>query len=1598
MLTPGYLNRLSPSFNITDNQGYSFVYNNTDVHFKWQDGQFYFDTNKLSRGKIYEFQLEYYGPSRTYDASRSGNIAGKEGPGAFPIEGADRWGNRYIFLGVDPETVSVIPFAATLESGTRVDHTNPELLEKERANTYDYEPYYNTAPIPMPNIFGGNNEDTVKPAAPVADSDGVGMDIRFDLPKMFDEQTGKYDKLAEGFEVELQVPHPDQNYEFIVTLNDPGTLPAFDPADGNSLPPESVTSRRPVTVSDASRLIKTGQTNETADRVRLRVDGLDPSLKYSDAYLTLFAPGNIDKNKIDMRNTSLSGVKFYTFLDYNVTSPLDGKRYLEIIPYNMNTAGGGNNDNSKYGWYLALRTDGRVPPNRDYIESTGQRPIMLPIASSDGRFSYVVNFYLAQPGDSSTPDYISQEIDYTPGPISPEISVPRDFTVGDYKLKPLEAYPGGEVANLTFTPSWEIGKEDNIRKFLADSSNNRLIINYELNLSTKPTDLDIEAFGIYKKIRMVIESSDPSNKNVGLLVTYTDEFGEPLPGNAQKQELKLRRDRLSLEPDEMVYYAEINFDVLAARQSTTTADVQGDISLSEVDFRYPDVYFMNVKSINYEVDPSPDNTDLGMSSDFDFMTLDDITPAEVPPPVNLTVRSGPEEAPPSLDVSYEIPSDALTRYFQNIYDSGRMVMVNLYVGQFEDTIKAAFYEGDERTVTPEERMSRNLSREVLYERFTPFTGEVNLAGYIDVLRGRDQPPATGVVRIAEIPVPVSGNIPGIENYWETNNDAISALSGGNIRTNLKLTGLDENQEYYLFADLTIAKVTTGAALTVEAPSNANTSIISEIVADTTRGTGNILTPEENIPPAPGNIWAPPEEVTEREATVYWDKVMPEENMPANIAIEYEVIRLRSYEMDEETEFKSVEPNFQKFLTGIDKSKEAVGWVTNGNSATMYNSSYAVQPNTDKYTYYPGSMDGDPVSLNDRTLMPNNIYFYYVRTVRVVAATEDGGTGKRLVSSWVRCTVTTELVKAPYDLKILNDRLDYNRLSEIIFQFDAPFVDMDGLGVRYDFYYELREDTGEWTAGQRLTNPLSHERKADLESMRFIYKLTGLKNNTLYWLRVRMYDRATGVYSMYTSPVQFKTDMNQQDYDDLISQDDWLYYLQGLLEDLLNNPYWVAEDTPSQLVAVYRPGDSFTGMLQAASDARIDLYNNGADSVTYYLPASSVKTANAAEKGFRSQYPDMDILMSPRMLNERDNAAMYAMDDFLKNKGISDYFIRVTVNRSDINELINEYPPLTKQTRVALEAVGTVPGVGSIAEWDASLFKNFAEIVDSRINDSNLRKSFLERVKSGDINNEEMVEYIESIVRSVKDELMRSVNRQLDTGGQGILSSRTELFTQLDAPMYLETKAVSETTYVNGFQSQSGHWVAQNVFDHLSGKAMVTQTPGTFIFAGNAVNIPGIDTVPQGGTISTFTAKYGLEDYLGGAGVDLNQNATRQMVAGCVARLAGAPKAAEPIGWISSNLNTSLSSRNAGGNVQVQEAASMIMALYEKKTGTAIDKMTIRNQSATHNMTGLDDRYTQAVRAALETGILSDADISPDGEINIRSLLDMLARLESKVKF
>jgi hypothetical protein len=614
------------------------------------------------------------------------------------------------------------------------------------------------------------------------------------------------------------------------------------------------------------------------------------------------------------------------------------------------------------------------------------------------------------------------------------------------------------------------------------------------------------------------------------------------------------------------------------------------------------------------------------------------------------------------------------------------------------------------------------------------------------------------------------------------------------------------------------------------------------------------------------------------------------------------------------------------------------------------------------------------------------------------------------SSWVEESVTSPVVQPPQDLRTENGlaRPGFNPQAETLVSWTHPAMGaiIHERGQPLIFQYQVRKDGGSWgeiatVSVNNLTNP------DNFIAGRFFYMVRGLEAGTVYQMRARLLDRDTGDASIWSNIITFMTDWDDSKFQLEREADNWLEHLRRQLLELTRTPYWIAADTPYALHIVYRP-DSFRGLLDAAAGGAVPLHNTGAGETVYYLPVSAVLEANDRRQGISTKFDDVDILFGPRFLNQEHNRAILEMSRNVSNRNvnINDYFIRIRIFRQSPPNLLHGNPPLSDAVDIRIDAVGVNTAVRNIRAWDTRVANQAAQIINARAADPVLRQNVINLIDRGDHQGERgeyiMLDFIAGVVAGVSAEISRLVARDipLASNAGGIIAPQWIAVEALNAPLYIvATNATPETT-VNAFRQVRGgtspDWQILPVTEHANGFALVTQTPGVYAFSGRAVSIPGIGDVPLGNAITSLVARFGLAEVFGHGDIDLHRNATRQMAAGGIARLAGAPAAADPITWVSANMNVVLANRNAMGLVSQQEAVAMVMALYERKTNTRVNSIIIRNHRHTAGMT-LDSRYAQAVRAAFEVGIITaDIDFQPGDAATIGDLLGMLAALDTKV--
>ena len=1220
--------------------------------------------------------------------------------------------------------------------------------------------------------------------------------------------------------------------------------------------------------------------------------------------------------------SSMQSASVFTFLDYEIVQQA-GKYYALVRPY------------KNYSGEYTLKSGSSPTALADSVAmwSDGSAPLMIPLTiNSQNQLEkfYQVVFNPENMGGNLVRETLGSQILYfKAGPNAVSIGLPENFKIlPGPRLYPAEDSPDGSRAVLEFSARWDVGDYASLQSLIAQNGGTA-VVEYEISGSLTP---DPAGASVFARITLTLGPGPDG----AVVVSYSDAQGKVT--NTAPEILAARTDILN---------------GAAVYTGVAAVSFRADAALAGADFPagtrpyflFPNIYYLNARPVSVN----------GVRADvtasmFDSLTLSDITKASVPPPQNLTAYA---PAAASFDVSYVLPGPGVRGFLDGVFPYPLLdASANVYISQDEAYLRDSFMPLNGQYPLAARRADARLVQLPFQDVRVAFSGPsaAPAGGYADA---RDALRAGMVVSVSDIAVPA---------------DALAGLiaSGTSLGVTLGFTGMDKNQKYYLCADMVLTfRDNQGNVKMLRA------SAMSALAAITTAGKPDAPAVNEKIPPAP--VLASADVGVDR-ATLLWDRIEPATD---GEIIEYEIIRLANRRMDENS--LNTRLPFGDFYDSLGDADKA-GWRTDGVNLEIYDGAGFTAANPDLYAYRPAGPLGGPAALTDMTLGANRIYFYYARTVRIV-------NGARVASVWSRLSLTTTPVREPVNLTLERERGGYDAKTEMWIGFDAPVSDLDSLGARYDLQFQLKEDKNDWPEPASM----DAERLRALAGPsvldgyhRFLYKLTGLKPNTLYTVRVRMAD-VSGDASVYSNAEQFRTGFDQAGYDKERAGGEWADYLNERLTGLLKEPYWVARDDGTAFEAVYRPS-MFGELLRESPDAAVTLAAVGAPagSYVYYIPASAVARANEAEKGFRIRLPGVDALFSPKWAHIGLNESVLRVLEYIKKKtDIEDYFIRIRISLTNLPpRSADGMDPLSPLAEVYADAVGSVTDIG---DWDDRLLASLNGRVGAMLSGDGEAADILRLAASG-ADGEALLRAAGRYAGHAEKELSAAVSRELAR----VLRYSLPL-DAFDAPVLLVGKDLPPGSSVGGYQSLGKTWRPVPAEPQGRDFAMSVYAPGAYVFAGRPLVIPGIGNAPGAEDKTRLVAKYNLGDFLGKDAIYPDAYISRRALAGCAARMAGAPGGAEPLSWLG------LPADGGDTPARNQEAYFMIMRLYEIRTGTKAGSLMIRDYGAAGGAAGpdgLDGRFRQSLAAAMETGIAGGADMRADGPMTVSEALRVLAKVDN----
>ncbi|MCL2578192.1 MAG: hypothetical protein FWE27_09125 [Defluviitaleaceae bacterium] len=814
-----HYNALSPSFNIGPGRGYSFQFGGRNLHFRWENGQFLFYIEDfLERGNVYDFVLERY----LTPANANSYVVGAASPRPNHLSTANTIprttrGTVYMLTGIDTEALNAIPFAANRGMPGDIPNTRAaRLADDDAPGAIINAPEFDPTRLDMRSH---------PPIAEPAEQD-LGLDIRFNLPAFYDEVRGSFvyqitdpanthaisRQLGVALLVDVGMGESPEDFAVSFPLTGMPLYPGNWNEASLSVRQSAQVRDQDMTLNNVSLLHRTDE--EFADRVRIMVGGLSPSIAYEWVRLSItpIETTNEAGHPVQMPTNFLVGGgrvgtpqdPFYTFLNFRFDTLL-GRPVIIAEPFNRRVAH--IPGFSLRTGYYQLVSDFPVPggwaPTR-VNETTTEIFFNLPDFVEEYRGFYITKSIHPPHTHPNTPDMMfSQDVWWTPSRI-PSVDIPDRFSISNVLHRPMR---GDEHAgHLSYTLQWNIASHKNIMALLGyptdefGSADNVIRATYVTGHSTSPETESLlpgidRAHREYVRVELEIRRNDalPSRLEVRYAPTATtDENADtscfipspphitpPIPARFLGNSLlpptifpivnRYYNDGwipLNYRPDpslgENMVFASVDIITNSVRNFRYPPP---PLNLRR-DFHFPGTYFMNVRLDNWGMAGVTENR--GGESPwtlFDYIVVDDFGKLDTPPPLNISVEARPraDEDPvqPYLDVSYSVPAGAILTYMNTFYPMETQITSNLYIGTFEDAIMDSFFplstSGNpvRRPVNPDVReelssYSVAFDDERLAHSFVNHRTELDISEFQELLRGAEG--GTGVLRIEGIPL------------------------------------------------------------------------------------------------------------------------------------------------------------------------------------------------------------------------------------------------------------------------------------------------------------------------------------------------------------------------------------------------------------------------------------------------------------------------------------------------------------------------------------------------------------------------------------------------------------------------------------------------------------------------------------------------------------------------------------------------------------------------------------------------------------------------------------------------------------------------------
>lgn len=1400
-------------------------------------------------------------------------------------------------------------------------------------------------------------------------SDSVGLDITFDIPKVFEGTTFGNTYSDDKMPVNVNLgstgagTFDDRNIQ--IRISDITSSPVTAESDGEYSTVVSVDS----------------------NKIKIHIDGLTAGVIYDNVTLSLVPDTSIDLDKRIVGRQTKVKENVFTFPKYKVVN--SGDRYVIVLQPFYGFKGNYvlyENDNfsvsSKYDGDGELTFPTSL--NTESIRESNFRIFFSPDKDFD-------DFY-----GLNTDDTIhSQKLKFKSSEVQSYIIKPESFSVKEYETFAHEGEDHTKTLVATF--NWDMGYKEAIDKKIADYG----IATYTYDLQSTLSPNNTDSFSKFDSVEIKVEKDtsdiDGDTDIDELVATYslTSAHGDTIINTGQNILSSIYRP--SLDTDVYVAEPTINFNI-------------GDKSTSGYTFYYPNIYFLIVSPTSFNGDTSVVN--LG-SSIMDSITLNDNESNILPPPQNtfidpesITTTFDESNLPTEISFNLEWSLDGIGmyNYLSKLYDKTTLnelsqltlsskpkdhdsnkeivddvadfdMYFDIYISEDGKYMQNQF--GNYPYIlnidgTGETRLtsSKGFDYDVTKNSGDIYFSDINgKSGYtIDGKPAIDELRENEVVAVEKIPI-----------YYTEIQDFIT--SKDDILRSIKLDGLDINTTYYIYIDTVgIHKFPTGGTTIDPEKTITNYSMLTPIANVTTGDLQDKPDITDKTPAAPDLIL---EKTTQDSTLLSWNDIaIYNEETGDKINTEYEIIRLEGYQINDN--YLDSHMQFGDMFDLID-FPEKVGFKTdkiNDKILEWNGTSFSnVSTKTSIYT------KDNRLYFEDTDLDANKIYFYYVRTALKVDVDDSF---VETFSSWSRISATTMNIQGPTNLKVIQNpssiglsdtELDHK--TEVMLNFDLPISSTSNIGKELFVQLAIKENNGPYDSPFTINTAdliWSTDTPDENGNINCTYIVEDLNPGTTYSFKVRLISRDNQP-SGYSNIVVSKTDIDQDEYDDNEDIENWQEYLLELLKDIIDEPYWILEDNSKTREILYRD-EKFEGYCQSQKNRYFTLLpSDSYKTNVYYLPSNALDLLNDKNYGIKVIYDNTEFFLSSDAISPNNDAYREMLKD-LKEKKIEDYYLKIVISGNSISS-INNTSAATDSITFETSFVGFDKPIHT---FEQGIYLHLLEMLEDNTELSEYFDELSDGVKD-DISSEDMQDIILDAIDDMEEEFSEDISDEFED----TLSGTKYTYNIYNYDKNLIIKLLENVKgNVQGYTYLNSRWNELTT----NNKTMTTNKSGMFAFGIIKISYPNLDISDD---MMDIVFKYGLDDYFGqDNNLNSRQYATNLMVIGTTARLLGSKVGEDPVSYLKSK-DIYASNRNSNEAIDKDYVYYYIISVYTKRSNIDLNSYNITNYTLLKNMKNIDDRTKKSIQVATEIGLNTDMNFDGDENVTISEYFSLLEKLISILK-